>query len=233
VYWRGQRGATWDLVSAFDRMAEARLAAAGQAREQEIQRLRGLRDRIRIDFRERLIGASEIRQSDLQAQPQYTWAIGRHFGLLTPVLDWSETPNVALFFAIRDFCRERRDQDGTVRLRGNDAVALFRLVNQPGVAEGGLNIERARIDGLPRLVAQRGAFTIMEGDFEFTCVAKHLAARGKDAALTKFVLTGGSQLLRALHDMSASGIDYRTLFPDQEGAALAANALAERIEVGD
>lgn len=81
------------------------------------------------------------------------WAVGQHFGLKTPLLDWSRSPFVALFFALEQ-------EDPTHERPPNYSRSVF-VLNKTRLEEDG--VDDIFVDTLTsehdRLISQSGLFT--------------------------------------------------------------------------
>jgi hypothetical protein len=147
------------------------------------------------------------------------WALGRHYGLITPLLDWTEKPYIATFFAFSE-CYEK---NGYFRLLENKGkgVAIYRLLHSSQLEGDGLQVVKPVVDELGRLQSQRGVFTWLNSEMYYE-LQTFMDNTNKGDLLTKITLPDLA-VVYGLIDLDKHGIDYRLLFPDLVGAALAAN----------
>ena len=150
------------------------------------------------------------------------WMLGRHFGLLSPFLDWTTSPFVAAFFALEEvydrFAGLRSHYP--MQYKGNIHVWGLRLwddISEPDVFEvaQGTTIHGTR----PR--AQRAVFTRLTSK-EHIDLESYMKARGLGFYLERYDISL-SNALDALKELELMNINYLSLFPDIEGAARDAN----------
>ena len=234
VYWRGQRDPTWPLTSPFERiilaMAGGSKNGASQIYPYDGRYKRGgkkiWQDGFYQSMRDRYLEAFQRSSSGLRGpnpkslSTEEWWALGRHYGLITPLLDWTEKPYIAAFFALIDLFSQMRSQGGTIVFTGK-AVAIYRLFHNQQLEGDGLRVIRPMVDELGRLQSQRGLFTWLDSE-EYFELHGFLDNTGRGDLLTQIILSDQA-ILDGLRDLDAHGIDYRFLFPDLTGAALAAN----------
>jgi hypothetical protein len=158
------------------------------------------------------------------------WALGRHYGLRTPLLDWSDRPFVGIFFAVTGLVKrlERNVGDpGAVKFSGESCAVYRLMICDPieALASKGLRVIRPHHEELSRMHNQRGLFTWLDSachrDLE-----GFLAEQESLSYLKKFVIPD-TVALEAYRDLHNFGIDWRLMYPDLTGAALAANELRE------
>lgn len=229
-WWRGQ-GSDWQLSSAWERLL-IRLGVdpwqrSGQKKIWQtfkfspfngFSRLPDNEDAFLEQFRD------VVRSNDALGVPDQTLndrdsllALGRHYGLTTPLLDWTMSPYIAAFFAYADAIRLDTKECFVYSIY-NHRYIDGRHQRCPPIRF----IDSAKLIGLgdqlfARLRAQQGCFTLNESSF--------LMLRNPDMDLRylREYKLNTSDARYALRDLALMGIRYSSLFPDLAGAALDTN----------
>lgn len=210
-YWRGQCNPDWPLCSSLERKI---LRVKGE--KLSADEYAALVARHLACFK---IAACGMRgSSPKELSEEQWWALGRHYGLQTPLLDWTEKPYIALFFALRG---------GSILDEEPAAVgehfAMYRLCHSAELASKDLEVVTTPIDELGRMQQQRGLFTWIRAP-EYFDLQKILDETGRGDLLT-LGRVSTALIPQALHDLALHGIDHRLLFPDMYGAARHANGM--------
>jgi hypothetical protein len=198
----------------------------------------------RDDYLARFCETDPMRTESKVAKDDELWALGRHFGLITPLLDWTRNWRVAAFFALSDWVGwihrfEGGDDPDTDTLKKrkeeNPSACVWVLAREPSPFTEG---EFRLIEAAPkserfrkRQEAQGGIYTqILTG--EHFDVEAYLQESGNIQNLCQYSIPGccAKRALKELHDAE---IDYAHLFPDPEGWAKHSNVLSRLCGFGE
>jgi hypothetical protein len=220
---RGHAHADWRVESSLDRWE--RLHAERQGGNPPVSRAVHLRA-----FRQATRAMSPIQLP--KDDDALTWALAQHHGLRTPLLDWSLSPFVALYFAFEDELVETDGRLVAPPLRSVLALSTSAIANRANGA-GGV-FPRVYSPSGPvsqRLLAQSSLFLMMpeHTDLE-SVIQKHWQSLSTNCRqpgapiLQKFNIPseGRRDCLKMLNKMN---INRLTLFPDLDGAARYINGL--------
>lgn len=215
---RGQSCCSWHLQTSFDRLMGENEATPEEISEVYDDMLRSFFDNgleigafnENVRFKEAsdfdLIATDRSLKSDLEAYAQ-------HFGLPTRLLDWSESPYVAAFFAAADYEKCVSDKITIWCLDTAGAKKLFEP-HELFIQERNLNAGR-------RQVWQRAAFTIngtniLETDKLFLNDLGRLRTTPKFPVLFRFTIPA-SEAEQMLKDLDYMRISYLSIYPDIDG----------------
>jgi hypothetical protein len=196
---RGQRDPHWPLTPTFDRMFANRTKS----------------DRLRISaallahFRRSVEGLDEIPHS-LPATEHNLLALGQHYGLPTRLLDWTDSPYVAAFFAYNS-----RALWGIT----DQKIAIWVLDTQNAIwsAQYGVEVIDVSAFGNKRLRNQTGKFTLSKTPF--SSLEDYVEAHADQTDALFKCLLPAQDYARALADLDAMGIHHASVFPEIEGSA--------------
>lgn len=245
---RGQTDAKWPLRSKFDR--EYRKA---KKQLKKTDPLSGLDQQDRSLVEQANPNMSLKSRSDLLARllnrfkkastgrrgpsPKHLtdnewWALGQHFGLATPLLDWTRSPYVAAYFALKEPSSSALENRAMWAYTHEGLIDIF--INMPDNYNkdlSGLNVVSI-IEGLTdensRIISQSGLFTetpVGEDIEEF--IKNNIDLTGSGPILYKIEIPN-SQRESFLRHLEAMNIHDSSLFPDINGAAEYANRCLEK-----
>ncbi|MCG7537396.1 FRG domain-containing protein [Pseudoalteromonas sp. OOF1S-7] len=206
--YRGHGSSEWKLEPTLDRIVKS---PTSSKRKKHLK-----------NFKYETRGRRGANPPDLKTDNDW-WALGQHHGLATPLLDWTESPFVALYFAASVAHKENHElfsvfslSQGIINknnqyIRENDV----KLVNNKKPT---VKIVRPLSDENSRLVNQRGLFTRGPNNIDLeTWIKSHPGQKNVLELLKINIPSEGVQdCLRYLNRMN---INHSTLFPDLTGAS--------------
>jgi len=216
--WRGQRDETWSLKSSLDRLLD-KVAKNNRTH---------LTKRHLAAFQKATRGRRGMNPPPIEDENEW-WALGQHNGLATPLLDWSDSPFVGLYFAF---------EKPEVPASGKRAVWAIntdpREENKKALSDldwrsepRSLSFIRPNQNENPRLLSQAGLFTRAPAGRTVDEWVRRFA-QGNDIEMTLIKISipdnGRSDCLRTLNRMN---INHATLFPDLYGAGAHCNRVLE------
>lgn len=209
---RGYASERWKLESTLDR-ALKRLPKAERA---------AAPDRHLANFKMAVRGRRGSHPPPLDTEDDW-WALGQHHGLATPLLDWTEIPFVALYFAFNEIDTDGADYRAVWAIHEN-AVEDHnsRMKAKLGTSFGPqseLRLVRPLSDENARLVSQRGLF--VRGPYGKgieEAVAEAFSGHSASSPLLKIRVPNKKRTV-CLRTLNRMNINHLSLFPDLPGAS--------------
>lgn len=204
---RGQGDAGWSLESSLTRTIRATYPKAKQTKIKQL-----VAEHLHV-FKRNIRGRCTL---DLNSTSEETlWALGQHFGLHTPLLDWSRSPYVALFFSLAGTCISGRR--ALWAILESDIESIWPKNSKAN----GIGVVHPLGHDNQRLVNQNGLFL----NIPVGKAADDLIKAAKDMEwVTMYKIdypdSIRNDLLAALNNMN---INHASLFPDLIGSSLFAN----------
>ena len=216
---RGQTKTNWELVSTLYRLIER--ARRTGAKHSSIERFVQLHlDRFKLEIRGRRgDNPAKLDEDEL-------WALGQHYGLATPLLDWSKSPYIALFFAL-----EEMSEYGEKRALWCLNTKLIEEKNRKAGRKEKLYLIFPDTDDNKRLLGQSGLFSKGPVMKSVNSWVEEEFNDSNNPILLKIEIPGHHDFRKeTLKTLELMNITHSTIFPDLVGASRFCNIVAEDYE---
>lgn len=223
--WRGQRRSDWSISSSLDRLLQKLNYIAAGPKALERLSMEHLKY---FAYAARGRRGLNPRKLDLEKDADEWWALGQHFGLATPLVDWTRSPFAAAYFAFEEV---GPDQTKYRVVYGLDRLSVERrnkAIGESPEERKGAAIEfvEPMSDENQRLVSQSGLFTkapiLVPVDL---WVPK--AFESSEAAVLLRIKIPDAGRLGCLGTLNRMNINHLSLFPDLAGASRSTNLQLE------
>lgn len=221
--WRGQRRSSWSLSSSLDRLFDKLYLLGTPLSELE---------RRSADHLEAFKYATRGRRGHNPAllSENEWWALGQHFGLATPLLDWTRSPFAAAYFAFEELTSDPTPYRAVYAL-DQDAVNQKNqeLSDGPSFEHGRppvLEFIDPMSDENLRLVSQDGLFTRAPIGTPIERWVAQAFEGSADRVLLRIMIPD-SDRIACLRGLNRMNISHLSLFPDLSGASRATNLKLE------
>lgn len=208
--YRGHASSKWALESTLDRLTSNTKTAKG------IQKIVKRREDHLGNFK---LATRGRRKYAIEMSDDEWWALGQHHGLATPLLDWTESPYVAAYFAFANEPKQRTSECVIYALSSVFVDQINR--NKTSLKKsfwGALRLFRPKSDENIRLVSQRGLFSITDlAPSVEDWVGEHAINRETAALIRIFVPK--TERDKALRNLNRMNVNHLSLFPDLYGAS--------------
>lgn len=223
LIFRGQRNSDWKLQSSLEREIKS-VKTQEQYNEIAQKHLSNFKKLARGKIREQslLLGSSEENNEEL-------WAIGQHLGLKTPLIDWTRSFLIALFFA---FHKEKTETKYRCVYRLLED--LLKIDNKHKY------IVNPKMDHYGRLTSQKGLFTYWGIDFHIRSLLIVVdnvtsSSLSKDTKqrriITKYYISNELRKDILIY-LEKYGITEDSIYPDLSGIINKANSDLKEIIYG-
>lgn len=234
--YRGHSDSSWSLESTLARYVKNVVLKRFPERQSDRNILESVARRLESKFKSNLIVNEDLPQSEAQSIDVFQF--GQHFGLPSPLIDWTYSPFIALFFALSNEepnkkCIWQLNLDLLGVLNNQIRHDIWPKYDE--LEDGGLFM-RGSIPDLPvvgdlhqanrRIVFQQGFFTRLSSynsiEIWARRVVEEIAHNACDVPLLrKYNFQCDSKdRLRLLDYLDSMNINNRALFPDVMGTVL-------------
>ena len=213
MIYRGHRDVSWPLRTTIDRLffdQRKRFPTAEEAKKH----LSIFKDAAR----------GRLASDRLPPDDNCWWSLGQHFGLATPLLDWTESPYIAAYFS---FSEKSIAESEKITDRVVYAIDPREINKKNEGLEPNEQVEiiKPLSDQNPRLINQRGLFTKLPlgNDLE-DWIVRNFEGESEQAVLVKVIIPDNSgDRSKFLRVLNRKNVNPLTLFPDLGGSSLHAN----------
>jgi len=213
--WRGQKkdeNSGWSLLSSFDR--KVRIKDQGARDKKLKEHLDNFKEAMSKSYPNVL-----PKNDNLPQNYKHIWALGQHYGLKTPLLDWTLSPYIAAYFAFIEGV-DQNDRNDCYRYVYALNRSLERLLSKQKKGNDILSSDQSVpfIDQLPypnpRFTAQKGIFTkALQGNDIQGYVQSFSRKRPSEVLIVKFRIPTKDRE-ECLHNLHLMNIDHTSLLLD-------------------
>lgn len=204
---RGQMHKGWKLQPSFDRIVPIDSSDYLLRRKEHLNQF--------IKYSQ---GRLKIEHSLSLKEEKDWWAIGQHYGLATPLLDWTESPFIAAYFAFAEESHFPK-KDRIIYCLSSSYIEKY--------SDNKIELFYSQNDGNPRLINQRGLFTYNQEKIDIENHIKlNFPFKDNKSAMIKLIIPEKA-MTRAdfLKSLNRMNINHLTLFPDLSGASKYSNQI--------